>query len=110
MNVCLPFSFLTFIAVTKTLLTKYVFVEISTPVAYSTLSCIVTAICIVPAFKCVELNYMGKNFDGILMASIMIALDLAFTNISLSILTISLQQCIKATLPADVSLCSCSIR
>jgi drug/metabolite transporter (DMT)-like permease len=47
------------------------------------------------------MNYINyKNVNGIIMASVMIGLDLAFTNIALSILNIPLQQSIKAATPA----------
>ena len=44
------FCFLTFIAVTKTLLTKLVFKNVNTPVAFSVLSCVAPLLCITPIF------------------------------------------------------------
>ena len=50
MDIMWAFSFLTFVAVTKTLLTKLVFTHVDTPVAFSVLSCIATVLVILPVF------------------------------------------------------------
>lgn len=98
------FAFLTFVAVSKTLLTKLVFTSHDNgPVAFSVLSCVLTLLCMWPVFKwkpetwAVPRPEMYKGFLGVCVA---IALDLACTNVALSLLSVALQQCIKATSPA----------
>ena len=101
MNAIISFCILTFVAVTKTLLTKLVLTHVATPVIFSTLSCITTAFCIVPLFYKVEFQCVDeKNKNKILIASFSIMLDLAFTNIALASISIPMQQCIRAFSPA----------
>lgn len=98
---CLGFSLLTVVAFTKTLLTKFVFEHVATPVAFSTLSCIVTWLVLSPTFACARFAAPDpRNIDGLLLASVMISMDLAFANIALSKIAVSTQQCIRATAPA----------
>lgn len=95
------FGFLVAVGVSKTLLTKLVFSHSPTPVAFSILSCVATNICLFPIllvqgdFKWLSRSQL-KGFAGICLA---IALDLGCQNVALAILSIALQQCIKATLP-----------
>lgn len=99
--ILISFSVLTFVAVSKTLLTKFVFINVSTPVIFSTLSCILTSLALIPYFLKTKLNRISpENVNEILLASVMITLDLAFTNVSLSLIPVSLQQCIRATAPS----------
>ena len=101
MMILLSFCLLTFVAVTKTLLTKLVLNHVATPVIFSTLSCITTAICIVPLFCKVKFQRLDKtNGNKVFVASFMIMLDLAFTNIALTNISIPMQQCIRAFSPA----------
>ena len=100
-SVTFAFLFLVAVGVSKTLLTKLVFTHSPTPVAFSVLSCIATNICLTPI-----LIYQGDvkpltremlpGFCGICLA---IAVDLACQNVALAILSIALQQCLKATSP-----------
>lgn len=97
------FLFLVFVAVTKTLLTKTVFVHGTPPVAFSALSCIITAMCFVPIFIAQPSYYANLNSGmmvGFFWVCVAIALDLAFTNMAISLLSVALQQCIKASSPA----------
>jgi len=95
------FSFLVAVGVSKTLLTKFVFSHSPQPVAFSVLSCLATNLCLAPMLlyngqlKCLT-RAMIPGFAGICAA---IALDLACQNVALAILSVALQQCIKATLP-----------
>ena len=90
------------IAVSKTLLTKLVFKHVDTPVAYSVLSCVVTNVCMVPIFLLRQGSFkrlskpMAKNFALVCVA---IAMDLACTNVAISMLSVALQQCIRGTSP-----------
>lgn len=95
-------AFLTFVAVSKTLLTKLVFTHSPTPVAFSILSCVATNLCIAPV-----LIYQGnfrmltkKELPGFALVCLAMAIDLGCTNVALAILSVALQQCIKATSPA----------
>ena len=97
------FAFLTFVAVTKTLLTKTVFVHVPTPVAFSVMSCFVTAFCMVPIFAFKPSLFANLDWGKATMfgaVCVAIALDLACTNVAISLLSVALQQCIKATSPA----------
>lgn len=95
------FLFLVAVGVAKTLLTKFVFTHSPTPVAFSVLSCIATNICLLPIliiqgeFRMLSCSQLA-NFTLICVA---IGLDLGCQNVALAILSIALQQCIKATLP-----------
>jgi len=95
------FSFLVAVGVSKTLLTKLIFNHSPTPLAFSVLSCLATNICLVPILiykkdTPVLTKKMLPGFAGICVA---IALDLACQNVALAILSVALQQCIKATAP-----------
>lgn len=92
------------VAVTKTLLTKQLLNNASTPVALSALSCIVTCITLIPLFL-IKPSTWGiidwqKNGLGFALVTVLVTLDLAFTNISVSLLSISIQQTIIAVNPA----------
>lgn len=97
------FSFLTFVAVSKTLLTKYVFTHVNTPVAFSVLSCFATMLVILPVFI-VKPSYFGwikkEMMLGFVACSGAIAVDLGCTNVAISELSVAMQQTIKATSPA----------
>ena len=100
MQIFLSFTVLSFVAVTKTLLTKYVFLSIPAPIVYSSLSCFVTLLCLLPAGLFGKINMVDKNnVNPILLASVSIGIDLAFTNISLYLISVPLQQCIKSLAP-----------
>ena len=57
------FAFLTFVAVSKTLLTKFVFTHVNTPVAYSVVSCIATNLVLLPVFAISPSYFAGVNRD-----------------------------------------------
>ena len=102
-DVIFAFSFLTFVAVSKTLLTKFVFTHVDTPVAFSVLSCIATMIVIAPIFlfKPSLFGWIRRDmFMGFLACSAAIAIDLGCTNVAISELSVAMQQTIKATSPA----------
>lgn len=106
------FAFLVGVGVTKTLLTKLLFAHSPTPVAFSILSCVATDICLLPILLYkgepigLSLKQLG-SFAGICLA---IAIDLACQNVALAILSVALQQCIKATLPTATVLVESIIR
>ena len=97
----LSFILLVVIAVSKTILTKYIFEDIDAPLAMSALSCIVTGIILVPiciANGTLRLLSMDET-KTLFPVCLTVAADLACTNIGLSILPIAFQQAIKSTLP-----------
>lgn len=97
----LSFLLLVAIAVSKTILTKYIFEHIGAPVAMSALSCIVTGLMLVPvciANGTLRLLTMEET-KTLSLVCLTVATDLAFTNVGLSILPIAFQQAIKSTLP-----------
>lgn len=97
------FCFLTFVAVTKTILTKSVFLRTPQPIAYSVLSCFVTALCMLPIFACLRDTFRQPArhmFRGLSLVSVAIAIDLACTNVAIALLSVALQQCIRAASPA----------
>lgn len=96
-------SFYIFIAMLKTMLTKALFSSSAMPVAFSAVSAIATCITLVPyfvfdrnAWAVPKLEYL----PGFSLVCVFVALDLAFTNLAISMLAIALQQCILATNPA----------
>jgi drug/metabolite transporter (DMT)-like permease len=102
-RIVFAFSFLTFVAVTKTLLTKTVFTHGTPPVAFSVYSCFVTAVLFIPIFIAQPSLYAPLTKEllvGFFFVCVAIALDLALTNVAISLLSVALQQCIKATSPA----------
>mmetsp|Transcript_7259 Transcript_7259/g.18997 ORF Transcript_7259/g.18997 Transcript_7259/m.18997 type:complete len:326 (+) Transcript_7259:68-1045(+) len=102
-RVVFAISFLTFVAVTKTLLTKTIFVHGVPPVAFSVYSCLVTALLMLPIFACQPKQFAMLTWNmsvGFIFVCVAIALDLALTNVAISLLSVALQQCIKATSPA----------
>ena len=87
----------------KTILTKSVFMHVPTPVAYSVLSCLVTAFCMLPLFLCKPNLWASPTpamMLGFLGVCIAIAMELACTNVAISLLSVALQQCIRAASPA----------
>ena len=87
--------FYVFIAVTKTLLTKVLMDTNSAPVAFSATSCWVTCLCLVPVFI-IDPKKWGyiqrQQLPGFALVTALVALDLAFTNIAMSLLALALQQ------------------
>lgn len=99
----LALAFLTFVAVTKTILTKLVFTHVHAPVAFSVLSCLATNLCLAPVFLAkpsLFQSLQGRMLRPMLGVCLAIAIDLACTNVAISLLSVALQQCIKATSPA----------
>lgn len=98
----LSFVLLTAVATSKVVVTKAVFTHLALPVFYSFLSAIVTALAIAPSFACCTALTLltPKSQDGVLLSSVAIALDLVLANVALSLLSISLQQCVRAIAPA----------
>lgn len=100
-EVVLAFGFLVAVGVSKTLLTKAIFLHSATPVAFSVLSCIATDVCLLPIlrhyreFKLLSSTQL-RSFGYICIS---IAVDLGCQNAALAILSVALQQCLKATLP-----------
>ena len=95
-------AFLTFVAVSKTLLTKLVFTHVHTPVAFSVLSCVATNVCMSPIFffkRDLWARPSRASLKGFALVCLAIAVDLGFTNVAISLLSVALQQCIKATSP-----------
>jgi len=92
------------VAVVKTMLTKVLLNSASTPVALSATSCWVTCVMLIPVFvispKTWGVLNWRKNGMGFAMVTVLVTLDLAFTNISMSLLALAVQQCILAVNPA----------
>ena len=98
----LALAFLTFVAVTKTILTKLVFTHVKAPVAFSVLSCVATNVCLLPVFAAKPSLFQPlrrRMFWPMLGVCFAIAIDLGCTNVAISVLSVALQQCIKATSP-----------
>ena len=102
--------FLVAIAVVKTILTKKLFKHVNTPVAYSILSCVATNVCMVPLFYLKRDTREGFAYleramiPKFALICVAIAIDLGCTNAGLALLSLALQQCIKATSPAATML------
>lgn len=92
------------VAVAKTMLTKVLLNDAKTPVALSAWSCIVTCVSLIPVFL-IKPSTWGvvnwkKNGLGFALVTVLVTLDLAFTNISVSLLSVSIQQTLLALNPA----------
>ena len=95
------------IGVSKTLLTKLLFEHVGLPVAFSVLSCVATNMCMLPIFVLCGGRGNGNSFSWLrwrmvprfAVVCVAIAIDLACTNVALSLLSVVLQQTIKATNP-----------
>ena len=118
------------IGVTKTLLTKLLFVHVGQPVAFSVLSCLATILCILPVFLAQRVRNLGvvaacctnanggssycplrrQMVPGFAALCVAIAVDLACTNVALDLLAVPLQQTIKATSPTATILLESVIR
>ena len=103
--------FLITIASGKTLITKAIFenLDFPYPVFFSLLSCVTTAIgCVIlfllmpSVFKFTTVD--KRHYKAFGMVTLLTALDMAFTNTALSLLSVALQQCFRAALPVVVTL------
>jgi drug/metabolite transporter (DMT)-like permease len=95
------------IAVFKTLITKVLFAEMDTPVAYSILSCLVTNMGISLWFAAVpgSLKFLSRDMVPTFAAvCIAIAIDLGCSNVAISLLSVALQQVLRAAAPAATML------
>jgi len=94
------------IAVTKVQLTSILFSTSGFPTAYSFYSAIVTDVMLIPAFLIwpsqwgipTKEMFLGPHY-ALTLIIVFTTFDLAFTNIALNSISISLQQCIAATNP-----------
>eukprot|EP00322_Chrysochromulina_rotalis_P028064 CAMPEP_0115857518 /NCGR_PEP_ID=MMETSP0287-20121206/15616_1 /TAXON_ID=412157 /ORGANISM="Chrysochromulina rotalis, Strain UIO044" /LENGTH=334 /DNA_ID=CAMNT_0003311739 /DNA_START=44 /DNA_END=1048 /DNA_ORIENTATION=+ len=99
-------TFLITIMVIKTQLTAYLFSMSTFPTAYSFYSCIVTELLLIPAFLIkpstwgvpIKEMFLAPTYSLTLIV-VFTTFDLAFTNIALANISITLQQCIAATNP-----------
>ena len=101
----LAFAFYIAVVIVKTLTTKALLLGVKAPVALSALSLFVTALCCVPVFL-VSRSQWGvpspKNYKGLALVVVLLSLDMAFTNIAVSMLSVPIQQCLLATAPTFV--------
>jgi len=90
------------VAVTKTLTTKALVMEVKAPVALSAWSSFVTCLCCVPVFL-IKPDQWGvphrANYKGLMLVVVLLSLDMAFTNIAVSMLSVTIQQCLLAVNP-----------
>lgn len=100
----LALGFYVFVAILKTFLTKALFEGAGKfAVGFSAVSAVATCLCLVPVFifKPNEWSIPKKEYiGGFLIACGCVAMDLALTNIAMSLLILALQQCIVALNPA----------
>jgi drug/metabolite transporter (DMT)-like permease len=97
------FVVLTVVSTSKVAITKVLLTHLTLPVLYSCLSAAVTTLGILPVavacgggLTCLDVD----NQDGIMLSSVAIGIDLVLANVALARLSMSLQQCIRATAPA----------
>ena len=96
-------SLLMSVAASKTVMTKLIFQQVSVPVAFSSLSCVTTILLLLPVFAArprlfqLVRPHMARRLG---VVCVMVAIDLGFTNMAISMLPLALQQCIAATTPA----------
>uniref|UniRef100_A0A7S2TH58 Sugar phosphate transporter domain-containing protein n=1 Tax=Lotharella oceanica TaxID=641309 RepID=A0A7S2TH58_9EUKA len=99
--------FLITIAAGKTILTKAAFKQVSFayPVILSGMSCIVTDLCILPLWGTGIASFSIPKKDKLMsfgVVTIMTALGMALQNLALNLLSVALQQALRATLPVFV--------
>lgn len=101
-------SFLIVVAVSRTVLTKWLLSgndAFSFPVTYSAVSCIATSLTILALAVFGELEVQPlhrRHWRSFLMVAALTALDMGATNIAVESISLALQQTIKATLPVMV--------
>lgn len=96
-------SALVFVACSKTLLTKWAFIQLGNlPFAYSVLSCVVTNVCMLPYFACrpAALRVSRSQLPTLGLVCLAVAADLVMTNRAVALLSVALQQCIRSAAPA----------
>jgi len=100
----LAISFYILVAVVKTMLTKALFEGgADYPVGFSAISAIATCLVLLPIFAADRSQFSvpkKEYLPGFLLVCCLVALDLALTNIAVSLLAVAIQQCIIATNPA----------
>jgi len=99
----LAIGFYVCVAVVKTMLTKSLFNTSSQPVAFSAISAVATCVTLIPVFLIDRSQWAvpkAEYLRGFILVCVLVALDLALTNIAVSMLAIAIQQCIIATNPA----------
>lgn len=99
-----PLAILLYIAVatTKTLTTKVLLMSIKAPVALSAWSSFITCLCCVPVFIARPSTWgvpHAQNYRGLTLVVVLLSLDMAFTNIAVSMLAVAIQQCLLAVNP-----------
>lgn len=99
-------SLLIIIVVAKTQLTSFLFSTLHYPTAYSWYSVIITDLMLIPAFFIWPSQWGMPTMEmftaphyALTLIIVFTSLDLAFTNIALAEISVSLQQCIAATNP-----------
>jgi drug/metabolite transporter (DMT)-like permease len=97
-------GFYVFVAVLKTMLTKALFEGAGAyAVGFSAVSAVATCLCVVPVFIYDPKTWAvpsKEKLPGFCLVCVLVALDLALTNIAVSLLAVAIQQCIIATNPA----------
>lgn len=101
--------FLILIAAAKTILTKAAFkqIEFSYPIILSGMSCVVTDIGIAGVWGTGLASYAAPKKDKLwsfAVVTVMTALGMALQNLALNLLSVALQQALRATLPVFVVL------
>ena len=96
-------SLLMVVAASKTLMTKLIFTQAAVPVAFGLLSCVTTLLLLTLVFAVRPHLFQllrPHMVRRLAVVCVMVAIELGFTNIAISILPLALQQCIAATTPA----------
>jgi hypothetical protein len=100
----LALTFYITVAVVKTMLTKALFEGgAAFPVGFSVISAMATCTVLIPVFIFDRKQWAVPKFEymgGFLLVCTLVALDLALTNIAVSLLAVAVQQCLIATNPA----------
>jgi hypothetical protein len=88
------------IAAVKTVLTKLIFVHVPTPIAYSLLSAVVTALLLVPSLAVRGFGILRREMMvRFMLVCVAVAVDLGMNNIAIWLLPLALQQAIASTIP-----------
>ena len=85
------------------MLTKVLLETSDTPVGFSSVSAAATCVALLPVFLIDRSAWAlpkKEYLPGFLLVCVLVAFDLGFTNIAISMLSLTLQQCLIATNPA----------
>lgn len=96
-------AFMVTVAVSRTILSKTILSDGGGPVGFSAFTCVCTILCLLPVFALHRESWgmlRREHAPGMALAGSLVCIDIAMTNMAVSMLDLPLQQTIGATAPA----------